>query len=118
MGAVDVQAVAHHGGLPYICTDSQEEPMPAATARIEVRVSPDLKAQIEHAAQLDASSVSNFVVAAAKDKAEQVMREHETHTSVPADFFDRLVASLDEPDETNPALVKAVRRSRVRAEQF
>lgn len=92
--------------------------MSAATARIEVRVSPDVKAKIEYAAQLDASTVTNFVVAAAEDRAEEVLRQHETHTVVPADFFDLLIASLDETDVASPALVKAARRSRARARQF
>jgi uncharacterized protein (DUF1778 family) len=86
-----------------------------ATARIEVRVSPDLKRRIEYAARLDDSSVSNFVLAAAKERAEDVVREHHGYTSVPAEFFDNLLAALDEPVAANEALVRAVRRSHSRA---
>jgi len=90
----------------------------SATARIEVRVSPEVKARIEYAASLDDTSVSNFVLAAAKERAEEVVRQHHTHTVVPAEFFDSLIAALDEPAEANDALVKAIRRSRSRADQL
>jgi uncharacterized protein (DUF1778 family) len=88
-----------------------------ATARIEVRVSPEVKARIEYAASLDDTSVSNFVLAAAKERADEVVRQHHSHTVVPAEFFDGLIAALDEPAEVNDALVQAIRRSRSRADQ-
>lgn len=90
----------------------------AATARIEVRVSPEVKSRIEYAANLEDSSVSNFIVAAAKARAEDVVRQHHTHTLVPADFFDDLLDALDQQAETNSALTEAVRRSHSRAAQF
>jgi uncharacterized protein (DUF1778 family) len=92
--------------------------MTAATARIEVRVPPQVKARIESAASLEDTTLSSFVVAAVTERADEVVRQHETHTSVPAEFFDALIASLDEPAEVNPALVKAARRSHARAAQF
>jgi uncharacterized protein (DUF1778 family) len=92
--------------------------MSAATARIEVRVPPQVKARIESAATLEDTTISSFVVAAATERADEVVRQHETHTTVPAEFFDALIASLDEPAEVNPALAKAARRSRARAAQF
>lgn len=89
--------------------------MSAATARIEVRVSPEVKARIEDAASLGDTTVSNFVIAAATARADDVLRRHETHTTVPAAFFDDLIASLDEPAQANPALVAAIRRAHTRA---
>jgi uncharacterized protein (DUF1778 family) len=77
-----------------------------------------VKARIESAASLEDTTLSSFVVAAVTERADDVVRQHETHTSVPAEFFDALIASLDEPAEVNPALVKAARRSRARAAQF
>jgi uncharacterized protein (DUF1778 family) len=77
-----------------------------------------VKARIESAAMLEDTTISNFVVAAAAERADEVVRQHETHTSVPAEFFDALIASLDEPAEVNPALAKAAARSRARAAQF
>jgi uncharacterized protein (DUF1778 family) len=92
--------------------------MSTATARIEVRVPPEVKARIETAAALGDTNLSNFVIAAATERADEVMRQHETHTSVPAGFFDDLIASLDEPAAVNPALARAARRSHARAAQF
>lgn len=90
----------------------------AANARIEVRVSPAVKARIEYAARLDDTSVSNFILAAAQERAEDVVRQHQTHTSVPAEFFDSLIAALDEPAEANDAMVRAIRRSHDRARKL
>lgn len=87
----------------------------SASARIEVRVSPAVKARIEYAARLDDTSVSSFILDAAKERAEDVVRQHQSHTVVPAEFFDNLIAALDQPDEANDALVKAVRTSHARA---
>lgn len=91
--------------------------MSAVTGRIEVRVSPELKARIEYAARLDDTSVSNFILTAAKERAEDVVRQHHSHTLVPAEFFDNLLEALDEPAAANDALVRAVRKSRARARQ-
>ena len=88
--------------------------MSKADARIEVRVSAAVKTRIEYAARLDDLSVSGFVVAAAEQHADEVVRRHQKHTVVPADFFDALIAELDEPAVANPALTAAVRRSRAR----
>jgi len=55
---------------------------------------------------------------AGTERVDAVVRQHETHTSVPAEFFDALIASLDQPAEVNPALAKAAARSRARAAQF
>lgn len=83
-----------------------------ATSRLEVRVRPDSKARIERAAELERIPVSDFVRGAAEDRAEQVLREHESHTRVPAAFFDDLLAALDAPARRNPALTDAARRAR------
>jgi uncharacterized protein (DUF1778 family) len=89
--------------------------MAAVTGRIEVRVSAELKARIEYAARLDETSVSNFILTAAKERAEDVVREHHSHTTVPADYFSSLLEALDEPGTANEALVRAVRKSHSRA---
>ena len=41
--------------------------------------------------------VSDFVRSAAEDRAERVIREHDTQTTVPATFFEDLLAALDAP---------------------
>lgn len=84
----------------------------AATARLEVRVRPESKARLERAAALVQVPVSDFVRSAAEDRAEQVLREHDTHTSVPDGFFDDLLAALDAPAQPNEALTRAARDAR------
>jgi uncharacterized protein (DUF1778 family) len=84
----------------------------AATARLEVRVRPDTKARLERAAALAKVPVSDFVRSAAEDRAEQILLEHESQTTVPAEFFDDLLAALDAPAQPNAALTRAALRAR------
>lgn len=83
-----------------------------ASARLEFRVRPDRKSAIERAAALLDEPVSEFARTAAEEKAERVLREHEATTTVPAGFFDELLAALDSPPSSNAALERAARRSR------
>jgi uncharacterized protein (DUF1778 family) len=41
-----------------------------------------------------------------------VLREHSLTTTVPADYFEALLAVLDEPARPNPPLRPAARRAR------
>jgi uncharacterized protein (DUF1778 family) len=84
----------------------------AATARLEVRVRPETKAKIALAAGLVNLPVSDFVRSAAEDRAEGILREHESQTRVPAAFYDDLLDALDEPVRPSPALRRASRRTR------
>jgi uncharacterized protein (DUF1778 family) len=84
----------------------------AATARLEVRVRPDSKARIEHAAELEHVPVSDFVRSAAEERADKVLSEHASQTRVPAEFFDDLLAALDSPASPNAALRVAASRAR------
>jgi uncharacterized protein (DUF1778 family) len=83
----------------------------AATARLEVRLQPDSKARLERAAELTHVPVSDFVRSAVEERAEQVLRDHDVQTTVPADFFDDLLAALDAPAEANSALTRAAQRA-------
>lgn len=83
-----------------------------ATARLEVRVRPEAKARLERAAALAQVPLSDFVRSAAEDRAEQVLHEHDTQTTVPAEFFDELMTALDSPTEPNEALSRAAQRAR------
>lgn len=76
--------------------------------RLEARLNPEDRARIEHAANLEGVSVSAFVVGAAVDLAAEVIAGSAT-TVVPADFFDALAKSLDDPDPA-PRLRRAARR--------
>jgi uncharacterized protein (DUF1778 family) len=80
------------------------------TDRIEARVEPARAERIRYAADLAHTSMSAFVVDAAVEKAERVIAEHR-ETVVPSDFFDSLLAALDETTSV-PALRKAAARAR------
>lgn len=71
--------------------------MAVKTDRIEARLSPDERVRIERAAATAGSSVSAFVVEAAVERADAVLAAATT-TLVPAEYFDALLAALDEPD--------------------
>lgn len=85
--------------------------------RLEARLTPDQRAQIEQAAALAGESLSSFVVLAALERAEAVVTDRASSV-VPGAYFDELVRSLDEPDEA-PGLAAAAqeadRRKRIRA---
>lgn len=84
--------------------------MAVKTDRLEARLSPDERARIERAASTSGMSVSAFLVGAAVDRADEVIAATTT-TLVPAEYFDALVAALDEPDAA-PRLAKAAKRTR------
>lgn len=84
--------------------------MAVKTDRIEARLSPEQRALIDRAAAMTEMSSSAFVVNAAVDRADRVLAEAMV-TMVPTDYFDRLVAALDEPDAV-PRLAKAAARTR------
>ncbi len=83
-----------------------------ASARLEFRVQPELKSIIERAAELVHEPVSEFARAAAEEKADRVIREHEATTVVPPEFFDDLFAALDTPPTPNARLARAAQRAR------
>ena len=84
--------------------------MATRTQRVEARVAPRDRARIDKAAALEGQSISAFMVAAAAEKADQVITARTT-TVVPADFFDRLVAAIDHTDRA-PRLARAAKLAR------
>lgn len=83
--------------------------MAAKAERLEARLTAIERRQIEQAAALSGESVSSFVVLAALDRADILVRE-QASTVVPASYFHRLVASLDEPEEAQ-GLARAVQEA-------
>jgi uncharacterized protein (DUF1778 family) len=75
----------------------------AASERIEVRLRPEQRREVERASALLQMTTSDFIREAVAARAEQVLTE-EAATVVPPDFFDELLAALDEPPRANPAL--------------
>jgi uncharacterized protein (DUF1778 family) len=89
--------------------------MAAKAERLEARLTSTQRRQIEQAAALAGESVSSFVVLAALDRADILVSE-QASTVVPAVYFDRLVASLDQPEEAPRlahAAIEARRRKRI-----
>jgi len=86
--------------------------MAVKTERMEARVSPEERGRIERAASVAGVSVSAFLVGAAVERADEIIAATGV-TTVPAGYFDELVAALDEPDGA-PELARAARRSRRR----
>ncbi|MFF3439394.1 DUF1778 domain-containing protein [Streptosporangium sp. NPDC002721] len=84
--------------------------MTAKTHRIEVRPDASTKELIMRAALAMGESISSFVLRAARAEAGRVLARPDV-TPMPADQFDDLVDSLDEPDEA-PRLREAARRPR------
>ena len=84
----------------------------AATARLEFRLPDESKARMERAAQIARLPLSDFVRSAAEERTDQVLREHDATITVPAEFFDDLLAALDAPTQVNEQLAAAFRRSR------
>lgn len=84
----------------------------AKTERIEARLSADERRLIHRAAHMTGRSASSFVVAAAVEKADQLIAE-QAATVVPPDFFDRLGAALDRADPA-ARLARAAERARQR----
>jgi len=80
-------------------------------SRLEVRISTEDKNLIEQAAHARRETVTGFVLHAALEAAEEVMR-HERITVVPPDFFEAIIDSLDAPPQRNEALTRAARENR------
>lgn len=83
--------------------------MAVKTDRMEARVSPEERQRIEQAAAVAGVSVSAFIVNAAVDRAEDVISQV-AMTTVPADFFDALLAALDEA-ESAPRLTRVAKEA-------
>jgi uncharacterized protein (DUF1778 family) len=78
-------------------------------ARLNFRVRPDVEHRLRAAAAATDQSLTDFVISAAEARADEVLA---SHTLVPADYFDRLIAALDAPVTRNEALRTVVRRPR------
>lgn len=87
--------------------------MPVRTDRVEARLSPEERERIGRAAAFAGESMSTFIVAAAVQRADDVIAEYSS-TTVPSDYFDQLLAALDEEAEPSPRLAAAAKRARRR----
>jgi uncharacterized protein (DUF1778 family) len=78
-------------------------------ARLNFRVRPDTEHRLRAAAAATDQSLTDFVISAAEARADEVLA---SHTLVPADYFDQLIAALDAPVTLNEALRTVARRPR------
>jgi uncharacterized protein (DUF1778 family) len=83
----------------------------SARTRLEVRISPADKQLIEKAADAVRETTTSFVLHAARDAAEEILRREQV-TVVAPDFYDAMIASLDSPARPNEALAAAARKNR------
>ncbi len=89
----------------------KEVVMSTKTERVEARLSLEQRNRIERAAEYAGESMSAFMVSAAVERADELIAAH-TATVVPSDYFDQLLAALDEPAEPSPRLAAAAERAR------
>ncbi len=81
------------------------------TARLEARITPDLRALLKRAAALEGRSLADFVITAAQKAAEQRIEATQVIHLSPEDQRVFVDAVLDPPEPT-PALRRAFRRHR------
>jgi len=74
--------------------------------RLEARISPDVLAMVERAAEIQGRSVSEFVVAAAQDAARRIIEETRIIRLSVADQR-ALAAAIIDPPSPAPALRRA-----------
>ena len=70
---------------------------------INMRTTAEQKARLRRAAELRHTSLSQFILDAATERADKVITEHQL-TTVPGDFFDAFHTALSQPAAVNPAL--------------
>ncbi|MDO8297789.1 MAG: DUF1778 domain-containing protein [Caulobacter sp.] len=76
------------------------------TARLEARIAPDALAVVRRAAELEGRSVSDFVVAAARDAAQRTL-EDASLIRLSLDDQRRFVDLLLDPPDLTPAMRRA-----------
>ena len=89
---------------------------PKSRERIDVRLRPEQKAEIERAAQIKGLTVTDFIIQNAVANARQAIREYETWTLERPDA-EIFAAALMEPATLGEQLAQAARRYKERFQQ-
>jgi uncharacterized protein (DUF1778 family) len=84
-----------------------------ASERIDVRLRPEQKSEIERAAQIKGLTVTDFIIQNAVANARQAIREYETWTFERPDA-EIFAAALMEPATLGPQLAQAAKRYKER----
>ena len=82
-----------------------------STARLEARISPDLRTMVKRAAELQGRTVTDFVVAAVQDAAQRAIEQAEVIRLSLADQ-ECFAQALLSPPKATPALKRAFTRRR------
>jgi uncharacterized protein (DUF1778 family) len=77
----------------------------AKTRRVDLRLDEDEDQLIRQAADIAGMTMSHFMLASAREKAEGILVERALHL-LDADAWDRFVARLDEPAVFKPELAR------------
>ena len=89
--------------------------MTAATDRLGFRVTPEVKRRLEEAAHALGQPLTDFVLGAAEDRADEVLA---AKTVVPPEYFDQLIDALSASAEPNEPLRRAAARAPSVVEQI
>ena len=80
-----------------------------ATARLEARISPETKALLQKAADLEGRTLTDFVVATVQAEAHRVIEQHQT-LKLNLEDSETFVNTLLNPPQPNDALKAAAKR--------
>ncbi|MQS07947.1 DUF1778 domain-containing protein [Streptomyces alkaliphilus] len=84
---------------------------PPETTRLEIRIPVEVKRMIERAASACHLTMSAFILQTMKQAAEDVMARDRV-TVIPPDFYEAMMAALENPAESDESLAEAARRRR------
>jgi uncharacterized protein (DUF1778 family) len=90
---------------------AQRAEEPPRRHRIEVRVTPEQDAVIRQAADLEETTVTNFVLETVTARARRVIKQNQD-LSLTEEAFDRFLAELDKPATVVPELAELFRANR------
>jgi uncharacterized protein (DUF1778 family) len=80
-----------------------------STERLHFRVQADVEQRLRYAAEVEKETLTDFVLAAAEARADDVLARA---SIVPSEYFDKLFDALSEPAKPNEAMRKVARASR------
>jgi len=89
------------------------QPVGKARERIDIRLRPEQKSEIERAAQIKGLTVTDFIIQNAVANARQAIREYETWTLERPDA-EIFAAALMQPPTLGPQLSQAAKRYKER----
>jgi uncharacterized protein (DUF1778 family) len=92
-------------------TSAPDAPTKARTTRFEMRMSPYVRKIVEHAAEIQGRSMSDFIVAAAEEAARKAIDDARV-IELTVDEQRRFAEALLNPPEPSPALRRAAESHR------